>query len=290
MRNRNTRGPASAAVKRTRTAAGSPSAGSFTSCDPTMRPSSLDVERHGLPGVPGLRDDGVGHERRALERRPRRGHAIDLDVAREPVAADADGEDRNGRRLQAEERLGQRGIGRVGAVADEHHAGQRQAGQLLARALERRAELGLRARERQLRRRAEPRRRRREAERAEDEALGERLDERRVLRAERLADERRRAAAVPQSAICMLRESSISTARKFCCGTAALTTRMGRNRQKSDDRERREAQRRQHDAIARPAAQGHAAVRDDGHQDRRDGHDAAAMYEPVDGARRNSPC
>ena len=40
IRNRNTRGPASDAVNRTRTAAGSPSIGSFTSCEPTMRPSS----------------------------------------------------------------------------------------------------------------------------------------------------------------------------------------------------------------------------------------------------------
>src|ERR1044072_7721523 len=30
----------------------------------------------------------------------------------------------------------------------------------------------------------------------------------------------------------MLRESSISTPRKFCCGTAALSTSVGRNRQK----------------------------------------------------------
>ena len=35
------------------------------------------------------------------------------------------------------------------------------------------------------------------------------------------------------SAICMLRESSTSTPRKFCCDTAARTTRTGRNRQNS---------------------------------------------------------
>ena len=39
-RNLNSRGPDSAAVARTRTAAGLPSAGSCTFCDPTMRPSS----------------------------------------------------------------------------------------------------------------------------------------------------------------------------------------------------------------------------------------------------------
>ena len=35
-----------------------------------------------------------------------------------------------------------------------------------------------------------------------------------------------------QSAICMLRESSTRTPRKFCCETAALITSTGRNRQK----------------------------------------------------------
>ena len=68
----------------------------------------------------------------------------------EPVAADADGEHRHRCGLQPEQRFGQRCVGRVGAVADEHHAGQRQAGQLLARAVERGAEPRLRAGERQV--------------------------------------------------------------------------------------------------------------------------------------------
>ena len=37
--------------------------------------------------------------------------------------------------------------------------------------------------------------------------------------------------SVPQSVICMLRESSTITARKFCCVTAALTISTGRKRQ-----------------------------------------------------------
>ena len=49
----------------------------------------------------------------------------------------------------------------------------------------------------------------------------------------------------------MLRESSISTPRKFCCGTAALRISVGRNRQKSSTRERGEAQADEHHAIAR---------------------------------------
>jgi hypothetical protein len=94
---------------------------------------------------------------------------------------------------------------------------------------------------------------------------------------------------VPQSAICMLRESSISTARKFCCGTAALTTRMGRNRQKTTiaSTARRSAvstirsrvrPRRTTPRYVRTVIRTAATAT------------AAAMYDPVVGARRNSPC
>ena len=69
---------------------------------------------------------------------------------RERLAADADGEDRHRRRLQRQQRVGQRRVGRVRAVADHHQAGQRQPGELLARAVERRAEPRLRAAEGQL--------------------------------------------------------------------------------------------------------------------------------------------
>ena len=44
------------------------------------------------------------------------------------------------RALRLSERFVERGVGRVGAVGDHHEAGERQAGELVARALERRAE------------------------------------------------------------------------------------------------------------------------------------------------------
>ena len=49
---RNTRAPASDAVNRTRTGTGSPAAGSFTSCDPTIRPSSSTSSITVSPGKP----------------------------------------------------------------------------------------------------------------------------------------------------------------------------------------------------------------------------------------------
>ena len=59
----------------------------------------LDVDRDGLAGIAGLGHDRVDDERGPLERRARRRDSIDLDVAGEAVAADADGEDRHRRRL-----------------------------------------------------------------------------------------------------------------------------------------------------------------------------------------------
>ena len=57
--------------------------------------------------------------------------------------------------------------------------------------------------------------------------------------------------ACRRSAICMLRESSRSTATKFCCGTAALTTSTGRNRQNTTHADQRDTQTGEHDAVAR---------------------------------------
>ena len=62
-------------------------------------------------------------------------------MSRSALAPDADGEDRQRRcALSASERLRQRRSGRVGAVADDDEPGERQPGQLVARAVERRAE------------------------------------------------------------------------------------------------------------------------------------------------------
>ena len=115
----------------------------------------LDVERHRLAREPGLRHDDVDHQRGALERRARRRHAIDLDVLRERLASDADREYGHRRGLHGEQRVGERGIGRVRAVAHDDQAGKGQAGELLARAIERRAETRLGAGERQIRRSAD---------------------------------------------------------------------------------------------------------------------------------------
>ena len=74
-----------------------------------------------------------------------------------------------------------------------------------------------------------------------------------------------------QSGICMLRESSRSTATTFCCGTAALTMSVGRNRQKSTSGKRRHAQRGEDDPVAKPPLRAHAAVGDHGHHHHRAG-------------------
>ena len=88
-----------------RTVADSPSAGSVTSCVLDDAPVVLDVERHGLAAVAGLRQHDVDDERGALEHAARRLDARDLHVLREVLLADADGEDRDRPRLQAGERL-----------------------------------------------------------------------------------------------------------------------------------------------------------------------------------------
>ena len=91
-------GPASATVNRARTVAGSPSAGSLTSCVLDDAPFALDVERHGRVAIPGLREHDVDDQRGALERRARRGDAAHLNVALDRLAPDADGEHGNGLR------------------------------------------------------------------------------------------------------------------------------------------------------------------------------------------------
>ncbi len=73
-----------------------------------------------------------------------------------------------------------------------------------------------------------------------------------------------------QSACCANRRSA--PPRKFCCGTAALTTRTGRNRQKTTiaSAARRSAVSTTRSRVRPRKAD--AAVRADGHQHRRDGH------------------
>ena len=90
---------------------------------------------------------------------------------REVILADADREHRNRPRLQARQRFVERRVRGVGAVGDHDETGERQPGQLVARALERLAEMRGRAGVLQIGRLAEAIGGRREAEEAEHEAL-----------------------------------------------------------------------------------------------------------------------
>ena len=83
-------------------------------------------------------------------------------------------------RLQGEQRVGERRVGRVGAVGHHDETGKRQPGELLAGALERHAQAGLRAGERQLLRIPQAARGGREAEGADDELVREALHHRRL--------------------------------------------------------------------------------------------------------------
>ena len=142
---RNTRGPASVAVNRTRTDTGIAVGRQPHRLRADDAPLVLDVERDGLPGVAGLRQHGVHQQRRSLERGARHRDAPDLDVVRQRFLPDADGEDRQRFGLRGEQRVGDGRVGRVGAVADQHEARHRKSRQFLARALDRVGDPGLRA-------------------------------------------------------------------------------------------------------------------------------------------------
>ena len=116
----------------------------------TSVPSSSTSSVTFCPSKPDCDSDDVDHQRRALERGPRRDDAADLDVFRQRLAADADGEHRQALGLEAEQRVAERRIRGVGAVAHHHQPGHRQAGQLLPHARQRRAEPRLRSAERQV--------------------------------------------------------------------------------------------------------------------------------------------
>ena len=131
-----------------------------------------------------------------------------------------------------------------------------KAGELLAHAVQRGAELRLRAGEREVvgrgqRERPTDENRKVRTTKRSDSAfrtppvrIGELLPRRSLARG-------RARACDGASPICMLRESSISTARKFCCATAALTTSTGRKRQTAEQRDQGQADREQ--ATGAPA-------------------------------------
>ena len=155
------------------------------------------------------------------------------------------------RALRLAERFVERGVRRVGAVGDHDEAGERQAGQLVARALERRAEPRGRAAVFQVRDRRLPVDRRGEAEEPQDEPIGQglRTGWRSVPDSCSWTNALRGWPSV--SAMVMLRESSTRTATKFCCGTDAFRMSVGRNRQIDQQGEHADPQADQHDPVAK---------------------------------------
>ncbi len=148
----------------------------------------LDVERYGGAAETVLRHDDVHRQVRPFQHLPGRADAADLDVASQRLATDADREHRHLACPQAEQRLLDRRLFRVGAVGHHHEAGQRQARELVFRALQRVSKLRLCAIERQVARGADAIGGRGEAEDAHGVAARKRLHDRAFGR-ERRGDE-----------------------------------------------------------------------------------------------------
>src|SRR5690606_17354415 len=160
----------------------------------------LDEHRHLATRIARVRDDEVDDERRALERRARRGDTAQLDVALEPLSANADRVHWHARSLEREQRLGERLAGVVGAVAHDDEARQRHGRQLLARAVERGRDHRACARVRQSGRVLETLHRIREAEPAQLEAVGQVAHELALRRERRLYERRARLSAIIRDA------------------------------------------------------------------------------------------
>ena len=229
----------------------------------------FDVERHRLAGVAGLRDERVHHQRRALERGRRRRHAIDLDVLGQRFPAEADREDRNVGRLHGQQRVRQLGVGRVGAVGHEHESRQRQAGELLPRAIERRAELRLRARKREFRRRRQALSGRGEAEAPQNEPARQRLEDVAVGGREMLLHERAARLAVDVRNLHAPRVVD-EHAEEVLLGYGGLHDQHGPEEAEQDDEQRREPDGHQDRAVTRVAFATGAAIRPDRQRDRGD--------------------
>ena len=173
----------------------------------------LHVHRHRPSGVTGLRDDDVDHQRGVLEDALRRAHTIDLNVARQLGAADAHREDRQLLGLQGEQGVTERNLARVRAVGDQHDTRHRETASPRARLERWREQPSLRAlnvRPSSARSDSRPTK----TERPDQEPVGQRLDD------WTLSDPnccRRKFAPrlSAQSGICMLLESSSSTARRL---------------------------------------------------------------------------
>ena len=248
-------------------------------------PVVFDAERHGLAAVAGLRQHDVDDERRALEDRPRRLDARHLDVVRETLLADADGEHRNRSRFQAGERLVDRGVGRVGAVRHHHEAGQRQPGELVAGAIKRLAEPCGRAAELEVAGRRDAVGRGREAEEADDKSLRERRQQPGVRAVQLLLDER-----APRLAVAVRNRHASrvvqQNAEEILLRHRGFEDQRRPEQAKEQHGERREPQADEHDTVARPIGRGHAAIsqqrEDRGRRSRRDDQQHRAGQAPAE--------
>ena len=151
-------------------------------------PLVLDHQVDPLAAVAGLGDDHVDHEGRPPQHRPGRVDAADLDVLRVRLAPEPDREHRHPRRLQRQQRLLDGAVGVVGAVGDEHEAGQGHARQLLPGPGQGLTDVGPGAVVGQLAHRADAVGARREAEEPHREPVAE-GGEQRALVAELAADD-----------------------------------------------------------------------------------------------------
>ncbi len=106
----------------------------------------LHDERHDAARIAGLADHEVHDEGGALQHRHRRIDATQLDIVRERVAAEPDREHRQAGRSQGTECLGHARARRVGAVAQQHDARDRESRQFLGGPRERLGDVRTRAR------------------------------------------------------------------------------------------------------------------------------------------------
>ena len=148
----------------------------------------LDHQADPLAAVAGLGDDDVDDQGRPPQDGARRVDAADLDVLRVFLAPEPHREDRHPRRLQGQQRLFDGPVGVVGAVGDEHEAGQGHAGELLPRPGQGLADVGPGPVVGELAHRADAGGARREAEQPHREPVAE-GGEQRALVAELAADD-----------------------------------------------------------------------------------------------------
>ena len=153
-------------------------------------PAGVFHEDGGLgAAVAVLPDQHVHHQRCAEQDGAGSVHPRDLDVLVEALATQAHGEYRNARPLQGQQRFGDAGARVVGAVAQDHQARDREAGELLARGLERLPQPAFAAGEMHLRRLGRPLGGGGEAEETELEPVGQGLEQRGIRPAEGLRHE-----------------------------------------------------------------------------------------------------